>query len=284
MNREYPLVINGGLFKKGKLRDEWFVDLEEPESFIENMKTKKNKPDIFTFWQRLPNIEPRYNYFMEKEGIAVLELSTYDHWWQKQLNPKTRNVIRKSLKSGVEVKKDAFCDDFVRGIVNIFNETPVRQGRPFWHYQKPFEIVKNEMSDRLDISEFIGAYWNGELIGFIKLLYLKEYTMMVEIISRISHRDKSPNNALISKAVEVCCDNRVRNLVYSRWLEGTLGDFKRHNGFVKVELPRYYVPITIKGNYCIFLKLHHGIKGVLPEKALLYMKNIRNLWYARKST
>lgn len=284
MNQEYPLVINGGLLKTGKLRDEWFVDLEEPGLFIENMKTQKYKPDIFTFWQRLPNIEPRYDYFMEKEGIAVLELSTYDHWWQKQLNPKTRNVIRKSLKSGVEVKRDIFNDNLVSGIVNIFNETPVRQGRPFWHYQKPFEKVKEEMSDRLDMSEFIGAYWKGELIGFIKLLYLEEYTMMVEIISRISHRDKSPNNSLISKAVEICCDNRVRNLVYSRWLEGTLGDFKRHNGFIKVELPRYYVPITSIGNYYMHLNLHHGIKGILPGKVLSYLKNTRNLWYLRKST
>jgi len=281
MNRDYALEISGWLFKTGKIKDEWFVDLEKPELFIEYIKNMNKKPDIFTFWQRMPNVEPKYNYLMEKESIAVLKLSTYDHWWQKQLNSKTRNVIRKSFKSGVEVKKDAFNDNFVQGIVNIFNETPVRQGRPFWHYQKPFEKVKEEMSDRLDISEFIGAYWNGELIGFIKLLYLKEYTMMVEIISRISHRDKSPNNALISKAVEICCENNVKYLIYSKWLEGTLGDFKKHNGFIKVELPRYYVPITLIGRYSIILKLHHGIKGIFPEKALDYLKYLRKIWYKK---
>ena len=41
------------------------------------------------------------------------------------------------------VEEDAgrvpFTDDFVHGIMDIYDETPVRQGRSFWHYKKSFE-------------------------------------------------------------------------------------------------------------------------------------------------
>ena len=34
----------------------------------------------------------------------------------------------------------------VNGIIGIFNQSPVRRGKPFWHYGKDFDTVKKEMS------------------------------------------------------------------------------------------------------------------------------------------
>ena len=79
-----------------------------------------------------------------------------------------------------------------------------RQDKPFWHYGKDFETIKREMSDRLDRSEFIGAYYNNDLIGFIKIIDAGTYLDIVEILSMIEHRDKAPTNALMAKAVEIC--------------------------------------------------------------------------------
>ena len=59
-----------------------------------------------------------------------------------QIKSRVRNQIRKAEKEGLVVKEVPYDDDFVRGMTAIFNESPVRQGRPFWHYGKSFETVK----------------------------------------------------------------------------------------------------------------------------------------------
>lgn len=276
------ITVTGKLIKIARIEEEWFNDIEDPSSLIYKIKKSKIQADIFTFWQRLPETKPKYNYYMEWDNVAALPIISFDHWWEKQINAKTRNLIRKAEKKGVEVKIVDFNNEFVKGITNIFNESPIRQGKPFWHYQKDFETVKKEMSDRLDKAEFIGAYYNNDLIGFIKLLYAGNYAMTVEIISKIEHRDKSPTNVLIAKVIEICDKKKIPFIVYSRWSRGTLGDFKRHNGFEKIDLPRYYVPLTIKGKIILKLKLHHGIVGILPEKLKARLIDLRKKWYSRK--
>ena len=92
-------------------------------------------------------------------------------WWEK-LPQEARKNTRRAAKRGVEVKVVPFDDELARGIHKICNETPVRQGRPFWHYGKDFETVKREHATYLERSEFIGAYFENELIGFIKMVYV----------------------------------------------------------------------------------------------------------------
>ena len=44
------------------------------------------------------------------------------------------------------VKQTELTDDLIKGIVRINNETPVRQGKPFWHFNKSFDEVKSANS------------------------------------------------------------------------------------------------------------------------------------------
>ena len=45
-----------------------------------------------------------------------------------------------------------------------------------------------------------------------------------------------------------------------------LADFKRHNGFLKVDVPRYYVPLTMVGGRMALRRvLHHGTIDWIPE-------------------
>ena len=46
-------------------QQEWFEDVEQPEMLIDALRKSKDCPDILTFWQRLPDTEPRYPYQME---------------------------------------------------------------------------------------------------------------------------------------------------------------------------------------------------------------------------
>jgi hypothetical protein len=266
------------------LEDQWYEDLKDPDAVIKALRNNPGfRPDILTFWQRLPQTEPKYSFYMETESIAVLPIDSYDYWLNKQIKSSARNKIRKSQKAGVEVREADFDDDFVRGMVKIFNETPSRQGRRFWHYGKNFEEVKAQFSRFLFREDLIGAYYQNELIGFIMLGNAGRYGVLGQILSMVSHRDKATNNALMAKSVEICVRKKLPFLVYALWADSTLVDFKRSSGFEEVKLPRYFVPITQKGKLALRLGLYRGWRAVVPEKIKSPLKQIRRYWWDRQT-
>ena len=272
---EKSFLIEGRFIRVARLEHEWYDDVEDPEDAITSLRSMSHSPDILTFWQRLPNVVPRYSYCVESDAIAALPIKSYSSWWERQVDSKTRNMIRRAQKKGVVVRSTAFDDSFIEGMRSIFNETPIRQGKRFWHYGKDFQTLKREFSRYLFREEIIGAYVNGELIGFIMLAFAGDYAALGQIVSKIGHRDKAPNNILVAKAVERCAEKRIPYLVYAKWEDGSLGDFKRHNGFERVELPRYFVPLSAKGRIFVALKLHRGVRGVIPAPVLRRLKHLR---------
>jgi hypothetical protein len=233
------------------------------------------KPDIFTFWQRVPDVEPRYPFYFEWEDLAVLPIKSYDHWWNHQIKSPLRNKIRKSRKDGIVVREAAYDDEFVQGMTSIFNESPMRQGRKFWHYGKDFQTVKRQFSRFIQREDLIGAYFKDELIGFIMMGDAGRYASIGQIISAIRHRDKKTSNALVAKAVEVCERKRKPYLVYHYWSQDSLSDFKRLCGFEKTKVPRYFVPLTLKGKLALKLGLHRGWKRLLPDQVKAPLKKLR---------
>jgi len=273
------ILIEGEIPRIARLEQEWYEDVEDPRTLINQLSKSEPRPDILTFWQRLPDTEPKYSYRMELDSIAALPIKSYSLWWEKQIDRKARNKIRKAQKNGVVVKPATFDDRFVRGITSIFNETPIRQGRHYLHYGKDFETVKRQFSRFLFREELFGAYLGEELVGFIMLAYADNYAYLGQIISKIAHRDLAPNNLLLAKAVERCAEKGVPYLVYALWLEDSLGDFKRGNGFQKFDLPRYYVPLTSKGKLALKLGLHRGWKEAVPKPLRRPLKKLRSRWY-----
>ena len=276
------LDISQGFIRTARLTDEWYQDLEDPTAFIQDLKRNRVGADVFTFWQRLPDAEPRHPYHHEWDSIAALPISTYEHWYKNVINNKTRNLVVKAGKKGVVVRRSVFDDQFVEGMTAIFNETPIRQERPFLHYGKSAATVKREFSRFLFREELLGAYDGDELIGFVMLGDAGRYAMLGQIISMIKHRDKSPQNALVAKAIEVCAERGTPYLVYALWPRGPLRDFKKHNGFEEVRLPRYYVPLTMRGALGLKLGLHRGLTERLPEDWVMYMRGLRSKYYARR--
>jgi hypothetical protein len=188
--------------------------------------------------------------------------------------------VKRAEKRGVVVRTTGFDDDLVRGIKEIYDETPVRQGRPFWHYGKSLEVIRKENASYLERSEFIGAYCGSELIGFMKIVYVNELARMMQILAKARHYDKRPMNALIAKAVEICEKRNSSYLTYGNYTYGNkrrdpVVDFKRRNGFEAIHFPRYFIPLTLKGRLALRAKLHLGIRGVLPAGALYYLLTLR---------
>jgi hypothetical protein len=277
------IIIEGKVLRIARLdawfQQEWFEDVENPEMLIDALQRTKGCPDILTFWQRLPDTEPKYSYTMEPDSIAALPIKSYSFWWENQIDRAARNKVRKAEKRGVIVKPARFDDRFVQGMTSIFNETSIRQGRRYLHYGKDFERVKREFSRFLFREEIFGAYLGEELVGFIMLANAGKYAFLGQIISKIAHRDLAPNNALLAKAVERCAEKGIPYLVYALWLDDSLGDFKRSNGFQKFDLPRYFVPLTRKGKLALSLGLHRGWKEAIPKRIRKTLKELRSFWF-----
>ncbi len=277
-------AITRGALTLLSLEDEWYEDVKDPQAVIRTLQASKGfKPDLFTFWQRLPDTQPRFSYYHEWEEIAALPIQSYDHWWNHQIKSRTRNQIRKAEKEGLVVRECAYDDDFVRGMTAIFNEAPVRQGRKFWHYGKDFATVKKQFSRFIHRETMIGAYYNNELIGLVMLGDAGRYGLTGQIISAMKHRDKSTNNVLIAKTVEICARKGLPYLVYFFWTDDSLAEFKRRCGFEPVRLPRYFVPLTPKGGLALKLGLHRGVKQLLPPRLKASLKKLRSRWHGLHS-
>jgi hypothetical protein len=273
------VMVEGKALRIASFEQEWYEDVEDPQTLINELRKTEARPDILTFWQRLPDTEPKYSYSMETEAIAALPIKSYSYWWDKQIDCKTRNMVRKSQKKGVTVRMVSFDDELIHGMTSIFNETPIRQGRRFLHYGKDFETVKREFSRFLFREEIFGAYVGEELVGFIMLADAGRYAYLGQIISKIARRDLAPNNALLAKAVERCAEKGIPYLAYALWLEDGLGGFKRSNGFERFDLPRYFVPLTPKGKLALKFGFHRGWKGAVPKHLRQPLKNLRKRWY-----
>jgi hypothetical protein len=281
--------IEGKLIRIARLDAEGYDFLEEPNTDLEALKHSPDRIDIFTFIQKLSDTSPKYNFPMEMDNFAVLPVSSFDHWMNHQIDFKVRNKVRKAGKSGVVVREVELDEDLVKGISAVYNESPVRQGMAFWHYGKDLDEVRRMNANFVGRSIFIGAFLDGKLIGFARLVTDEDRTQagLMQIVSMIRHRDKAPTNALIAHAVRSCAERRISHLWYASFSYGkkqrdSLADFKLHNGFQKVDLPRYYVPLTVAGRMALRLGLHHRIADLIPEPVGRTYRRIRSLWYARR--
>ncbi len=282
------IVVTGRGLKWAAVRDEEYVEgnpVPNPERSIAELKKLGTGADVFTFAQRLPDSTPRYNYRMRWDNSAALSTASYSDWWT-QLSQETRRNVRLAGKRGVVVKEVPFDDDLVRGISGIYNEAPVRHGRPFWHYGKPLEIVKKDNGTFADRSCFIGAYLGDELIGFIKMVYVDGLSSIMQILSKNEHQDKRPTNAMLAKAVEICAEKQKSFLLYCKYTyhrgcEDDLMEFKRRNGFKEVRFPRYYVPLSLKGRVSLMMGLHHGV-DLLPPAVVASLLKWRAKYHQRK--
>ena len=275
------IVDRVSLIKLGRLRDEWFDNIDKPQEFCSRIKASIKGLDIFTFVQHLPDFSPLFDYYHEMEYFSVIPITNFDEWVTKQINKSAKRSFLKSIKKGVETKTIQIDEEVVKGIHAIYNETPMRQGRIYSNYGKSLSAIRSDLRDNIENSVLLGAFYEKELIGFIKLTCSDMYAVPFGMVSKLVHRDKSPQNALLAKAVEICTEKRIPYLVYGFWTPGSLGDFKRYNGCIKYGLPRYYIPLTTLGKIFLILKLHRGLKGMIPSGILLKLKEIKKYLYTK---
>ncbi|MFY9646998.1 MAG: hypothetical protein WAK29_17600 [Terriglobales bacterium] len=281
--------VHGRALRIARLDADKYESLANPEALIEGLRKSKARVDIFTFMQMVPDTTPKYAYPMEWDNLAVVPVSTFEHWWDKQIRSFPRNRARQAEKKGVIIQEVPFDDNLIQGIWEVYNESAVRQGKPNKHYGKSLEYVRDHAGTYLSRSIFIGAYLDGKMIGFAKLTTDEEgtYANLMHIVSMVRHRDKAPTNALIAQAVRSSAAHGIRYLAYQSYAPGnkendSLNNFKEVNGFERVDLPRYYVPLTAVGRAALRLGLHRKLSDRLPESLLTRLRDLRNNWYNRR--
>jgi hypothetical protein len=276
------IIVEGWFPRIARLHDEeWIANqlVGDVDAVVAELKKGPPRADLFTFAQPLSDPEQRHPFHVEWEDVAAVPITTYAAWWD-QLPQESRKNVRRAEKRGVTVRIAPFDDALVQGIKSIYDESPIRQGRPFWHYGKDVETVRKENGTFLDQSEFVAAYFEGELIGFIKIVYVGSTARIMQIISKNIHFDKRPPNILLAKAMEACTQRGMAHFVYGRYFYGNKGhtpitEFKRRNGFQRIVFPRYYVPLTLRGKVALALRLHLGMKNLIPKHLLAFLLNAR---------
>lgn len=267
---DLEFIITGKRFRLVAAKEEWDVDVDNPENVIGELSLQHLRADIFSFSQRLPHLKPLFNFRMEPDNIAAIPISTYEHWWTKQVTQEARNKVRKSQKKGVIVRLVDFDNDLVAKIMEVYREIPLRRGTRFTHYEKTFDEVRLINATFLERACFLGAFLGDELIAFLKLVETKGYTRVMGILGKQAHKDKAPMNALIARAVEICAEKNSPYLTYGKMTYGTKGmdslaKFKEENGFLMHTLPRYFVPLSMKGRIILALHLHKNLRDILPR-------------------
>lgn len=283
------LVVRGRLCRVAHVDGDGYKFLGDVQSTVTALRASAACADLFTFLQKLPETVPQYDYPFELDNLAVLQVSTFDHWWTKQVDAKTRNMVRRAEKKGVSVREVPFDGDLVRGIWEIYNESPVRQGKRFPHYGKDLDTVWKMSASFLESSIFIGAFFEEKLIGFVKLTIDDGQSQagVMHLLSLMQHRDKAPTNAIIAESVKGCAKRGIPNLVYANFAYGkkaqsSLSDFKKNNGFQRVDLPRYYVPLTEWGSVAFRLGLHRRFSERVPEEMAAKLRELRARWYQHR--
>jgi hypothetical protein len=281
--------VEGRLIRTARLEGDKYEFPDDPEAILQGLRKSGTRVDLFTFLQKLPETSPKYAYPMEWDNLAVLPVSTFDHWWTQQIRSYPRNRARQAEKRGVVLREAPFNEALLQGICEIYNESPVRQGKHFAHYGMTLEKARAYAGTFLERSIWIGAYLGASMIGFAKLVTDESRTQacLVHILSMAKHKDKAPTNALIAQAVRSCAERGISYLVYENFSYGkkegdSLSHFKEINGFQRIDLPRYYVPLTRLGWASFHLGLHHRLVDLIPESVATKLRALRKAFYTRK--
>lgn len=283
------VITTGGWLKTALVRDEAFVQGEiapHPEEFIAGLKKWGAKPDLFAFPQKISEPKRDFPYHTEWDDFAVIRVTTYEDWLKK-IKKDVKENLRRAKREGVEARTSPYDDKFVQGIKTLYDETPVRQGKRFWHYGKSFDALKELHGTYGERAEYIGAYLGEELIGFVKMVYVDNFAKTMHVISGERHWQKRPTNLLIAKAVEVCAARRLEAFIYGEYnfpgkKENSLTEFKSRNGFEEVRYPRYFVPLTAKGSLLLRFGLHRGLRRHFPPSVTNVLLKLRSAYYRRK--
>jgi hypothetical protein len=284
------LFASGKWLKIAKIRGDEMREreIEDPEHYLGALTKDEARilgADVFSFTQKLPDVQVKYSYPMEWESVAAISLESFKQWWES-LPQESRKNVRRSQKRGVNIVVKSMGPDLIEGIRAVNDDAPVRQGARNAYYGLTYEDTQKRYGEFNDRCDFICAYSGEEMIGFLHLIFREDVAAILNLTVKPSQLDKRPANALMAKAVEICEDRKLSYLSYGLYNYGnkrdsSLREFKIRNGFKEILVPRYFVPLTLWGRLCVKAKLHRGLIGNLPPVVVSAGVRAKALWYKK---
>jgi hypothetical protein len=278
------IIVTGRFPRVAAIHDDAFVQgaiVPDPTAMIAALRSWRVRADIFTFTQHLDHPRPPHEGFhIEWHSYAVIPLTTYDDWLKTRVRRDVRENVRRATREGVTAMVVECDQAFVAGVKRLFDSTTVRQGMTFWHRGRSMEDLTRMLSTYRERACYVGAFYEGALIGFLKMVYTGRTAKTMHVFAAEEHFRKRPVNALVSKAVEAAIANGKERLIYGEYtypggLQTSLTEFKKHNGFEEVLYPRYYVPLTLRGHVALRAGLHRELHYLLPQPAVRRLKKWR---------
>lgn len=278
--------IDGRLVRVARLSREKYEIVSDAEPVIDGLRRVGRRIDLFTFSQDITETQPKYDLPMEWDNLAVLRVSTFEEWYKNQIRFAPRGRLRQAEKKGVTAREIPFDDTLLKGIWEVYNESPICQGKRSRHYGSDLETVRKKEATFLDKSVFVGAFLGDQMIGFLKLVVnqARKQARLIEFMAMVRHRDKCHANALMAQAVRSCAERGIQFLIYEKFVYGKktadgLTQFKEVNGFKRFDFPRYYVPLTPLGSLVLRLGLHRDLADQLPVSVTDRIRKARSAWY-----
>jgi len=69
---DHRVLVTGRWLTLGRIEDEWYKSLDDPYSILERVRQSKIPLDIFSFWQIVPNVTPRFSFLFVPSSVICL--------------------------------------------------------------------------------------------------------------------------------------------------------------------------------------------------------------------
>ena len=239
--------------------DEHTRDIYPDKALLDALRAKR--VDLFSFIERSflnRSTHLELGFYGCTETIGLLRIQGFEAWL-KSLPGRERTAIRKAERT-LKTRLVNVDEEFIQSAFRIYNETPIRQCRRYTGFGMTLQDIRLKFSN-LQTSKIIGTYFDNKLIGLMWVELGDQVAAMMSFISLISQRNKNPNNALIAGVVKLCSEKGYHYLTYGNMgYNPGLDFFKKNNGFRRVAVSRYFVPLSSKGQLAIKLKLCQSIE------------------------
>src|SRR5579871_5475749 len=110
------IKIQGRIVRIARPDGDKYTFPDDPEAVIADLRKSGKRIDLFTFMQKLPDSEPKFPYPHEMDNLAVVPVTTFENWWDKQIRSYPRNRARQAGKRGVTMREVPYGDELVKGI------------------------------------------------------------------------------------------------------------------------------------------------------------------------
>lgn len=178
-------------------------------------------------------------------------------------NPKNRNVIRKAINSGIEIKH-GYSEELFNTFISIYNGTMDKDNADSYYYFKKefYDSVRNDLKDNATV---FYAELNGKIVAASIMIFANGKLNYHLSGSLKEYQNLAPSNLMLWKAAEWGNENGCTTF----HLGGGVGSaednlFKFKKAFYRGELCRYHIGKKVF-DFNVYVELV-GMRGGSIEK------------------